>query len=463
MKRRIFLLSVAVMIFLLNGVIFSQGKFYFDADLATYRLDDDKTRLKIFFSFNHSNLRFIYSNQKFEAFANIEVMIKDKINDKIMFDDIYGLPCILADTTPANMNKRLISQLDFDLAKGDYIISLLGKDYNDTSKKAQINFEIDIHTYDLNEPRLSMLQLASSITKSGDKNNIFYKNGLEIIPNPNSLFGIGLSTLNYYYEIYGLDKLGKKEISELVTVKDLSGKIVCSKEKKIEPIQEIQAVIGSVKTDSMQSGSYILNIQLLDENNNPTDLKTEKRFFVFNPGEEIVTPQSDEQNFLRSEYAVMTEDNLDDEFDKTIYIRNKNETEAYEDLKALDGKRRFMYNFWKIRDNQPMTLANEYKIDYFKRIKEANEMYKESFKEGWKTDRGRIFILYGKPDELQRYPFESDKRSYEVWTYDAVPGQGSAICVFIERESQTGIYKLEHSTIRGELRNDNWEILIRKM
>ena len=96
----------------------------------------------------------------------------------------------------------------------------------------------------------------------------------------------------------------------------------------------------------------------------------------------------------------------------------------------------------------------ESKIAYFKRVNEANQRFEESFKEGWKSDRGRIFVLYGKPDDIERYPFETSTKSYEIWKYDAVEGGGE--CDFVELQPMTGVYWLVNSTFRGELQNQNW-------
>ncbi len=114
-----------------------------------------------------------------------------------------------------------------------------------------------------------------------------------------------------------------------------------------------------------------------------------------------------------------------------------------------------MFEFWKSRDNNPSTAVNEYKVNYFKKINEANKSFKGSYREGWKTDRGRILIIYGKPDDIDRFPFQINTKSYEIWKYDSV--EGGAQCVFIERDQATGVYDLVHSTLRNELQNPNWE------
>ena len=137
------------------------------------------------------------------------------------------------------------------------------------------------------------------------------------------------------------------------------------------------------------------------------------------------------------------------------YILSDQDKSKFKDLKAINDKRKFMYDFWKAKDYNPNTQVLETKIAYFKRVNETNKMFKEAYTEGWKTDRGRIFILYGKPDDVEKYPFESQSKSYEIWKYNSVEGGGE--CAFVEIQQATGVYKLVHSTFRTELKNQDWK------
>jgi hypothetical protein len=78
-------------------------------------------------------------------------------------------------------------------------------------------------------------------------------------------------------------------------------------------------------------------------------------------------------------------------------------------------------------------------------------------KKGYRTDRGRVYIVYGAPDDVERHPNESESRSYEIWTYNNV--QGGVIFVFLQRDV-SGDYELVHSTHRSELHDENWQRLL---
>ena len=125
----------------------------------------------------------------------------------------------------------------------------------------------------------------------------------------------------------------------------------------------------------------------------------------------------------------------------------------------VDGKREFLANFWKRRDSTPETEVNEVKRDYFQRVDYANQVFSGSWNEGWRTDRGRVILLYGMPDEVDRNYMEIDKKPYEVWHYYNL--EGGVIFIFADL-SGFGNYELLHSTYSRELSNPNWENMISK-
>jgi GWxTD domain-containing protein len=72
--------------------------------------------------------------------------------------------------------------------------------------------------------------------------------------------------------------------------------------------------------------------------------------------------------------------------------------------------------FWKSRDPTPRTEANEAMDEYYQRVEYANEKFSERA-DGWKTDRGRVYILFGPPDRIEREPAIAGGNRYEVWNY----------------------------------------------
>src|SRR5881394_990867 len=144
-----------------------------------------------------------------------------------------------------------------------------------------------------------------------------------------------------------------------------------------------------------------------------------------------------------------------DWLDKDVtYIITDEERKAWKKLATDDERERFIEEFWRRRDPDPDTDENEFKEEYYERIAYANEHFASGMP-GWKSDRGRIWIMYGKPDERETHPSGGnyERPSYEgggnitaypfeTWVYRHLDGVGDGVEVeFVDRTS-TGEYKI---------------------
>lgn len=80
-------------------------------------------------------------------------------------------------------------------------------------------------------------------------------------------------------------------------------------------------------------------------------------------------------------------------------------------------KAKFFEEFWKTKDPTPETERNELMEEYYRRIDYANRYFTSGFREGWDTDRGMVFVVMNAPDDIERHPYESDAKPYEIWYY----------------------------------------------
>lgn len=127
------------------------------------------------------------------------------------------------------------------------------------------------------------------------------------------------------------------------------------------------------------------------------------------------------------------------------YIILDEEIDMYKEYPPLE-REEFVEQFWARRDPKSSTFINEFKEEYFRRIKVANELFRGSIA-GWLQDRGRIFILFGPPDEMTTHPMGMgpNAKPMEVWTYyKFFTTSRAAVIYFVDRYS-TGNYKLATS------------------
>ena len=136
------------------------------------------------------------------------------------------------------------------------------------------------------------------------------------------------------------------------------------------------------------------------------------------------------------------------------YIITDEERKAFKKLQTDDERERFIEEFWRRRDPDPDTDENEYREEYYERIAYANEHFASGIP-GWKTDRGRIWIMYGKPDETESHPSGGayNRESYEGggststypferWFYRYLAGVGSGIEIEFVDPTGSGEYRI---------------------
>jgi GWxTD domain-containing protein len=109
-----------------------------------------------------------------------------------------------------------------------------------------------------------------------------------------------------------------------------------------------------------------------------------------------------------------------DFLDKAGYIVTNEERKIFLELpeSERDG---FIEEFWRRRDAEPDTAVNEYRMEYEDRVKRAGLLFHGEGRPGWRTDRGRIYILFGPPSERLTYPVEASGHCREIWYYGTFP------------------------------------------
>ena len=104
--------------------------------------------------------------------------------------------------------------------------------------------------------------------------------------------------------------------------------------------------------------------------------------------------------------------------EEVIYIISDREKDAFERLQSEAEREAFIAAFWSRRDPEPLTPENEYRIEHYERIEYANTILsRESSVPGWLTDRGRIYIQLGEPDERETFAAVPGLYPAELWFY----------------------------------------------
>jgi len=438
-------------------------KFNFSVDWNKFRYSDSLTYFEFTATLYRTILKYVpEEDSTFTAkfLVTAELIDGDSVIAKKQWINVNKVDSL----EQVHNNQRLYCANSFIIDPGDYQFKINISDPNAENRKAEGIFPVTISTFPDNKLLLSDLQFASSIRKDTSK-SIYVKNGFRIMPNPTALYGIGLPILYCYNEIYNLQTAttdsGTKYIVNY-SILDKDGKTVKSLPEKERTKPGTSSVeVNGINVVTLVSGPYFL---VLDVEDKETGEKAtaRRKFFVYREGdfaeggalyksrEEVIDQGSPGLDADR--YDVMSEEKIKEEFQYATYISTKEERSTFKKL-PLEGKRKFIKEFWAKRDQTPGTPANEYKQEYLGRVNLANRSYRGSFRKGWKSDRGRVLLVYGKPDEIERFPFSNENKPYEIWHFFSI--QGGVVFIFVDRRDM-GDLELVHSTARGELYDQEW-------
>ena len=434
-------------------ISFSQ-KITFEFDYAQFGYDSLSNYVEFYYSFNQVGLTYVDTDSADFVQGILQIEINDSASSSNLIDKHWIISNQITDS--ADLDRSLIGMVGFVINKGSYSVNITGSDANNPLNKKTINELIIINPFLNSRTALSDVQLASNIVpNSENSSSIFYKNTYEVIPLPASVGGEMQPVIFYYTELYDL-KTGSSNtdlrFDEMVV--NSRGQLVSSKSKHINKSVDTRVEVGTIKAYKLPTDTYTLLLNLIDSVAN-YGVSSSKRFFVYNPSiVPVDTFQTTVSPVLSTTFGAMSEEEIDDLFDKSKYIATDPEIDKYNALSQEVAKREFIYNFWKARDENPADDRNETYLNYVKRANESDVKFSGLGKKGWKTDRGRVYIVYGEPSEIQRHPNETGSKPYEIWWYESIEGGVEFIFGDI-----TGFndYQLLHSTKRGELRDEYWQ------
>ncbi|MEO1515729.1 MAG: GWxTD domain-containing protein [Bacteroidota bacterium] len=384
--------------------------------------------------------------------ASIEVVILFKQNGEVVKFDKYAL------------NSPLTSQaIDFidlkrySLDNGDYELEITVQDQND--KKNQKTYKSPLAVSYGSESLLqSDVQLLASY-KPSKQQNAFVKNGVYLEPLPFNFYSKRFGRLMFYSEIYNLDKEIADEKYKLryfiESVKGNGERETVMLGHKTRSVSNIDVVLINMDIKTLPSGNYDLVVEVRTEQNKL--LSSKKVFFQRSnpyllleelkkePVEDFVTDLTEEELKYSMQAIAM---NIPDADVEVVNLMLKN--------KEIVAQKRYLFNYWaRYNPTQP---EESYK-KYMEVARAVDNTYEGGFRHGFETDRGWIFMKYGKPHDVVSIEDEPTAPPYEIWSYNTLPrtGQRNVKFLFYNPSLATGGHVLLHSTARGEINNPNWE------
>lgn len=420
-------------------------------DLAQYQDSNRQSYLEIYYSLPQT----LASSSE----ARIE-------NSRVVFDlRIYREQVLWATKTwkiaetgqageQSGAHREFVDVLRYEIAEpGRYHAVLSARDLSRTGVPDSVVASLHARNFSPEQVEVSDVIIASQIKKAGTAASALVRNTYEIIPNPRRLFGGEAPVLYYYFEVYNLNIEPHAVYKSFWRVEDDAGTLVAGmgpfyRTKTNRHGSSIE--MGLLNVNALPTGVYVLVYGVADSLQNII-ASAKKAFYVYN-----AAPQQFATDFdpLYVMLLKSDADELHDEFERMQHITLKEDADLFKSLANVEAKRKFIASLWQMRKPEIYADGAGFRQVYLTRARQAEEQFPTVLRPGWKSDRGRIFILYGPPSHVERISSHAATKPYEIWTYNDL--QGGVIFVFVDR---TGFknYELVHSTHRNELQNPNWE------
>jgi len=361
-------------------------------DVVVYASTDNLAmgRVSIYVEILYDDLQFVKTDSGYRAEYELSVVIyqgKNQLDGKIWKQTV-----VVDDYQRTNSRGEIdLSHAFFDLEPGDYKTTISFEDLA-VNKMTSVDEKFEVDDFSRNGFSAGGITIARKVDmQDGKIEKIFPE-----VTNPYK----GLSSPSFaYFEVYTTQGDDKAEISYKIVGE--SAKTVVTK-KLLLPLEgERTGMALTLPVDSLQHDSYRLEMEIT---NNRKTVQLKKIFYIRWLG----LPRNAKD--------------LNTAIQQLQFIATQPEWQKLK--KASPEKRREAFAmFWSKRDPSPGTEYNEVMESYYLRVNTANESFSVMGREGWKTDRGLVYIILGQPDEVIRNDYPSDSKPYLVWQYYSINRQ----------------------------------------
>lgn len=400
----------------------------------------------------------IYAKTDHNTFqGKIEITLIFKQGSEIKTFKKYNL---LSPEITDSLSERVnfMDQQRIPLPNGNYEFEVSIKDLNSINPPFN---STQILTIDYPSDKISVsdVELIES-TKKSTTNTILTKSGYDIIPYTSDFYSEDFEKIAFYTEIYNTDKVLGENEDYLISyfIESYEGKQIIGNYKSFtrEKAKTVNILLKSFPIEKLPSGNYNLVIEVRNKSNN---LLTTKKVF-FQRSNPSVSPLLMSNDHQKSFVSKLSKNELIECIKCTEPIATNIEIDfAQNQLKSKDEElmRQYFFNFWATRNE---INPEEEWTKYYKEVKITNELFSTAITKGYISDRGRLYLKYGKPNTRSVFPSEPSAYPYEIWHYHKIENFSNKRFVFYSRDLSTNEYPLIHSDMPGFLNNPQWKIQI---
>jgi GWxTD domain-containing protein len=456
MKINVVIIIIAALVLACGQTVKGEKNLSLQADYATFYIPSDTTTyIEFYYSLYQHELGFLGSEDNDYRYAGvlISATLFDEAGNKAGYASSYFISQVEDESRLAETDIRLFDYLPVKISPGHYRVELSAID--DVSK-ATGNVNLLVSVPDYSQPGLAVsdLELAYEIRTIPEDsielvNSRLIKEGRLVMPNPTGVYQPGVDTALYVYaELYGLAVSENQDDEFLVRylAKDSLGNVVHDYgQKRYEKPGSAAVLTNYLDLRELSAGKYHLFLEAEDPASGQKAVALH-RFSLFKPQDVATTLTAEDVQLM-----------LD------IAWHHLSEGEKIQVNKLTEsGKANLIRQFWRDKDDDPSTPENPVYDEAVRRFAYANENFSthSEIRNGWRTDRGRVYITYGEYDEWYEEFIHGESYPYILWKYYKLK-EGNTIFVFVNDFVAGAIdYRLVHSTHPREKYDPAWKDIL---
>jgi GWxTD domain-containing protein len=394
------------------------------AEAFAFKSDSSgKGRLDIYIQVPYPEINFVKEGEQYVGRIEISATVLTQEKQEL-WQTSQTVELRLKDFTQT-ISHRLstLKRFSTDLLPGKYELLLQVAD-NASKKIAAFHKSVVVKDFSTDSLAMSDLMLVHRMDVDGTRKNI--------VPNLTGVLTKESNGFYLFFEIYNRTQLDSVQL--LCKFINQKKEVIAQRTKSEALSSNRTQITWQIDTPALAAGQYVFFIEATG-------------YTKVNPAVMVHTSSS-RTCLVRIKDLPLTVTDIDKATDQLQYIAKGSEIAYIKEAAAQEERQKRFLEFWAKRDPDSKTSRNELMEEYYARVAYANKNF-TGYMEGWKTDRGIVLIRFGSPQNVDRHPFDSEGKPYEIWYYYDQNQQ----FIFVD-ETGFGDYRLQYpeTDLQGRIR-----------
>lgn len=355
-------------------------------------LNSTHSRLDVFVQVSHDNLSFIKRDDQYVASYEVTIIVNDSLGGLVNERQWTEQVRVTNFDESVSPYVTSLTQRSLEISPGKYSVTTIVRDA-ETKIARRLVREVRVRDFSEGQIALSDIMLVRRLTVTGGKRSI--------VPSINPNVGNLSEGFHLFFEVYNRgedvdvrfvivgvnDQRIQRQLADTVQrVTSGRSQVFIHVDNSSLPLGNYAAVVQAVRADSGEAAQV------------PLLASSTRKFMI---------------RWLGLPRGIA---DLDAAIDQIQYIAKDSELQHVKSAPTLEEKQKRFLEFWKTKDPNPNTPRNEMMEEYYAKVEYANKNFKH-YIEGWRTDMGMVYIIFGAPNNVDRHPFDMDSKPYEIWSY----------------------------------------------